>query len=202
MVRAATFALDKSLRDGRVQLSRACCLLQATLRMLPIRHLACSPQVPPSSPATGCRSMAIPRLPWWPAAPSSLVSAGMATDVTAESPNTSQRAVTSRILSFSITAATETGLNLSWIHIFKQLGWSPASPISTSTSGSAHAGTSAPVAIRSPNCHTGIAVTSIALGAFTLSSAFARSSRACEMQMLSHLRVLFNQPQMLRLIEQ
>lgn len=42
----------------------------------------------------------------------------------------------------------------------------------------------------------------ISLRAFTLPSAFARSSRACEMQMLSHLRVLFNQPQMLRLIEQ
>lgn len=161
MVRVATFGLRKSLRNGRVQLSSACRLLLTTLIVLPIHQPCWVPLKGHPALATSHRSTATPRLPQWPAAPSSSLSTGMATGMTAASPSRSQRAVTPTDLSFNITATTERGLNLSWIHVLKQLGWSLASPISTSTSDSAH------VPIRSPNRHAGITVTNLSLCLYT-----------------------------------
>lgn len=126
------------------------CLLPLTDHPEGTSHLP--PQVLPTSASTSCRSTAIPRPFWWPATHGSLGSAGMATGVTTAQPCKLQP---------HGSAGTEPGLSLSWIHIFKQLGWSSASPISFSSRASAHAGISVPVAIRTPNCQAGMAVTNL-----------------------------------------
>jgi len=167
MVRVATCGLYKSLRDSRVQLRCACCLLQTTLRTLPTRHFALSLRGPLGSLATGHRSTAIPHLPRQPAAPGSSVSAGMATRVTAGPPSTSLRATNTQIGASTSLQPQETGLSLSWTHVPKQLGWSLAPPNSTSTGDSAHTGTYAPVTIRSPHWHAGMAVTNLSLCLYT-----------------------------------
>lgn len=201
MVRVATFRLYKSLRDSRVQLPCACCLLQTALRVVSICHLPWSPRMPAVSLATSCRSTAIPRLPHWPAALSSSVSAGMATGLTAGCPSASQQAVTPRIWALTLLQPQKqvwrwAGFTSSntWVE-----AWLHQSPLLSATQPTQ-------VSLRPSQLDLQIAMQAsqwqISLRAFTLPSAFARSSRACEMQMLSHLRVLFNQPQMLRLIEQ
>lgn len=147
----------KAWGAGRVQLLCACCLSKITLRALPIRHpelppKCCPSQDPPAAGAWtswGFSSGQLPLAAWdlqgwlwvWP---QHILASCNPMD-----------------LSFNTTAATEIGLSLSWSHIFKQLGWSSASPISSSSRASAHAGISAPVAIRTPNCQAGIAVTNL-----------------------------------------
>lgn len=153
--------LYESLRDW--QGPATLCLLPLTDHLEGTSHLPPwgSPQVQPTSASTSCWSMAIPRFlyPW---------QLGICRDGSVCDPSTALQAATPRIfnVSFNVTAVTEPGLSLSWIHIFKQLGCSSASPISSSRA-SAHAGTSAPVAIRAPNCQAGMAVTELSLCLYT-----------------------------------
>lgn len=172
----------------RVLLPCACCLLQTTLRALPICHpKCCPPQHPPAAgarPSQGLSGGQLPMAAWdlqgwlrvWPQHNPASCSP---TDLQSQN----QVWVWAGFTSSS-----------SWAEA--QLLPSPFLPEPQPTQ----------VSLCPSQLELQIARQAwqwqISLRAFTLPSAFARSSRACEMQMLSHLRVLFNQPQMLRLIEQ
>lgn len=185
----------KAWGTGRVQLPCACCLLQTTLRALPI----CHPEVPPKysppqhPPAVGA----------WPSqgssTPGSLGSAGMAPCVTPAHPCKLQPHGS---LMWALMWLQSRNQVWVWAGFTSSSSWAAAqllqSPLPEPQ----------PTQVPLLPLQLELQIARQAwqwqssLCAFTLPSAFARSSRACEMQMLSHLRVLFNQPQMLRLIEQ
>lgn len=198
MVRMVTCGLYKSLRGWQGP---------ATLCLLPLKdHLEgtshsppwASPLVLPTSAPTSCRSMNILSLLWWPSYPWQL---GICSDGYGCDRSTSLQAATPWIWA------------LTWLQPQKEV-WVWAGFTSSSSWAEAQLLQSPLLPEPQPTqvslCPSQLELQiarqasqwQISLRAFTLPSAFARSSRACEMQMLSHLRVLFNQPQMLRLIEQ
>lgn len=163
MVRVAAYRLYKSLKDWHLYISY---FVLAVSYRLSWGHflfaiLLGSPQTMSTSLATSHRSTAIPGASWVASIPWHLSMHRDGYRYDYRIPHHIPASCNPMDLSFNTAAATETGLSLSWIHVFKQLGWSLASPISISTISSAHAGISVPVAIRSLNCHAGIRVTSL-----------------------------------------
>lgn len=161
MVRVATCGLCGT---GWVQVPCACCLLQTTLRAPPICHpeaprKCCPPQHPPAAgarPSQGFSGGQLPLAAWdlqgWPQRwPQHIPASCNPTDLSFNVTAVSHRIRSESELDSHLQAA---GLKLSFSNLLSLQSLSPRR-------------FSAPVAIRTPNCQAGMAVTNLSLCLYT-----------------------------------